>query len=151
MPPQSRDSLRAPLSAALRSSLTAGNAERAIKRANGFDRFAAYAAAHNVDPTLRDLRDPVPFLLTYAQQYRTGVLAPKGKPVRARTPEEAIRFVRQTIEFLAQQDPGRNAHTGEINKRLSNLWKNWTQEDPPPDRVKPVPMAVLHRAQHIAT
>ena len=70
---------------------------------------------------MRGLRDPVPFMLAYAQQYRTGVLAPKGKPVRARTPEAAIRFVRQTIQVLAEYDPGINAHTGKIDKRLSDL------------------------------
>ena len=99
---------------------------------------------------MRDRSDPIPFMLAYMQEYRTGIVAPQGKPVRARTPEEAIRFVRQTLEIVAKYDPGFNVNTRKIDKRLSNIWKQWKQEDPPPDRVKPVPMAILHKAQAIA-
>ena len=93
---------------------------------------------------MQELSNPIPFLLAYAQQYQTGFLAPKGKPVRARTPEEAVQFIRQTLKVLAKYDPRIDPDTGEVDRRLTNLWKDWTQEDPPPSRVKPVPMAVLH-------
>ena len=132
------------------SALNAGNAGRATKRANGYERFAAFASAHGVDPTMRELSDPIPLLLSYAQQYRWGFLAPKGKPVRARTPEEAVRFVGQTLKVLAKYDPRIDPDTREIDRRLTNLWKDWTQDDPPPSRVKPLPVAVLHKAQEIA-
>ena len=55
------------------------------------------------------------------QQYRTGVVAPKGRPVRAGTPEEAIQFLRQTLEVVADYNPGFNTNMRTIDRRLSNL------------------------------
>ena len=50
------------------------------------------------------------------QRYRTGVVAPESKPVRARTPKKAIRFVRQTPEVVGDYDPGVNTNTDQLSK-----------------------------------
>jgi hypothetical protein len=43
-----------------------------------------------VDALLSNLQDPVALLQVFAQQYRTGTIAPKSKPVRSRTIEDAL-------------------------------------------------------------
>ena len=73
----------------------------------------------------------------------------------ARQAEEAIRFVGQTMHLLGVGDKryfcrDNCQKAGTIDTRLSNMWKHWKTEDPPPSRVKPIPMCVLHKAQELA-
>ena len=114
----------------MQAAATAGNADRSRKRANAFQ--------------------PIPFFQAYAYQYRTGAVAPRGKAVGARSPEEAVRFIGQTMQLMGVGDKRFDSATNKIDTRLSNLWKHWTAEDPPPARVKPVPMMVLLKAQELA-
>ena len=134
----------------MQAAATAGNADRSRKRANAFGRWSAYCTAFNVDPLLRDVTQPIPFFQAYAYQYRTGAVAPRGKSVGARSPEEAVRFIGQTMQLMGVGDKRFDPATNKIDTRLSNLWKHWTAEDPPPARVKPVPMMVLLKAQELA-
>ena len=68
----------------------------------------------------------------------------------ARQPEEALRFIGQTMQFMGVGDKRFDPTTRKIDTRLSNLWKHWGSEDEPPSRVKPVPMSVLMMAQTLA-
>ena len=44
----------------------------------------------NIQPMSLGSRNPLPILLLFAQQYRTGSIAPGRHPVRARTMEDAV-------------------------------------------------------------
>ena len=84
----------------------------------------------------------MPLLLLFAQQYRTGTIAPGRNPVRARTVEDAIRTIGQAYARLGSPDPRLNLH-GDLDFRLSSLYRAWQRDDAPPTRVKPLPLSVV--------
>ena len=92
----------------------------------------------HLDPGLSSVRDPVPYLLLFANRWRDGRLAPKGQPVRARSVEDAIRHVGQAFAFLGETDPRLNIH-GKIDRRISRIIRGWKKSDPHPTRKQPVP------------
>ena len=151
LPTQCQDRLYAPLCAAMQALFTAGNLRRAICHLNTWARWCAYCAAFSVNPTLYELEDCITYMQVYIQQYRTGHLAPRGRPVGARTPEEAIQFVSQTLQKLGLGDKRIGPDTNKINSCLSDMWKHWKKNNPPPLRVKPLPLAVPHKAKEIST
>ncbi|EJK60709.1 hypothetical protein THAOC_18890, partial [Thalassiosira oceanica] len=151
LPPGARDRLGPVLGSAMQAAASAGNPKRGRQRANAYARWAAYCAAFNVDPLLQGVPRPIPFMQTYLQQYRTGVVAARGQPVGARAAEEALRFVGQTMQQLGVGDKRFDPSTHKIDLRLSNMWRQWKSDDDPPARVKPIPMMVLMKAQELAT
>jgi hypothetical protein len=108
-----------------------------------------FCQALQLDDFLSTIADPVPFLQTFARRYRDGRISLRGQPVRARTAEEAIRAVGRTFVELGSTDPRLNVF-GNVDSRLSAQLAQWKQEDPAPRRVKPVPIAILHHATHVA-
>jgi hypothetical protein len=97
-----------------------------------------------IDPTLQEFQDPVPFLQVFARRYRTGDLAPRKKPVRSRTVEDALRSVGQTFTGVGGADP-RITTQGKLDFRLQPQFACYSKQDPPPDRVKPIPLAIIHQ------
>jgi hypothetical protein len=97
------------------------------------------------DPWLGNLEDPVPLLQIFAHRYCIGQVAPSGSPVKARTVEVALRFVVQTFASLGQRDPRLQA-SGRLDFRLHRQLQAYTKADPPPTRVKPIPLQVLQIA-----
>ena len=93
--------------------------------------------------------DRIPILLLFAHRYRTGRLAPGGKPVRSRTVEDALRHVAQAFSRLGSPDPRLNAF-GDIDFRITALLQAWKRTDPAPSRVKPLPLVVLRQAVQLA-
>ena len=102
-----------------------------------------------VDALLSNLQDPVALLQVFAQRYRTGTIAPKSKPVRSRTVEDALRSVGQTFAGLGKPDP-RLTSTGNIDFRIQRMLSSYKKKDPPPNRVKPIPVQVLRRIMAVA-
>ena len=102
-----------------------------------------------VDPLLQAIDDPVLLLQVFAQRYRSGSLAPRGKPVRSRTVEDALRSIGQTFSGLGAADPRLIQH-GKIDFRLSRQLASYSKEDPPPNRVKPVPLQVIRHILGVA-
>jgi len=149
LPPAARDELRPAMRAVLYSTITAGNPKRAGSRAAQFRRFRRWCESYGTDPFLTGLDDPLPFIMAYAFQYRTGAVAPRGAPVLARTAKDAIRLVCQTIETgMDGRDPRYNSR--KMDPRLTRLWKDWGKWDPPPKRVKPIPLGILLEADRLA-
>jgi hypothetical protein len=92
--------------------------------------------------------DPLPLLQIYASRYRVGAIAPSGSPVKARTVEAALRAVGQTFTALGYKDP-RLQDAGKLDFRLHRQLQAYSKADPPPQRVKPVPLQVIHQAVHL--
>jgi hypothetical protein len=57
--------------------------------------------------------------------------------------------VGQAFASVGSQDPRLTAD-GKTTFRLSRQLRGYSKEDPPPDRVKPVPIAVIHHASSLA-
>ena len=102
-----------------------------------------------LDPLLSKIEDPVTILQVFALRYRRGTIAPNGKPVRSRTVEDALRSVGQTFAGLGAQDPRLNA-SGKPDFRLQRQLRLYAKADPPPNRVKPVPVPVIQQLLSIA-
>ena len=95
------------------------------------------------DPTLQHLHDPIPVLQLFAHRYRLGIISPSKTPVRGRTVGDAVRAVGQTLAGLGRPDP-RLQPSGKLEFRLSRQLASYNKSDPPPARVKPIPVTILH-------
>ncbi|KAI2509948.1 hypothetical protein MHU86_4513 [Fragilaria crotonensis] len=134
--------------------------ETTLRASHSTHRVAATAAtsrvwlrfcrANGICPDLSDIPgDPVPVLLLFAHQYRTGRIAPRDRPVRSRTVEEAVRQVAQAFSRVGSVDPRLNSF-GDLDFRLRALFRAWHKADPPPTRVKPLPLSVIRQAYALA-
>ena len=56
--------------------------------------------------------------------------------------EDALRAVGQTYARMGAPDPRLDRH-GNLDIRITSLFRAWAKEDPPPRRVKPLPLPVL--------
>jgi hypothetical protein len=102
------------------------------------------------DPYLQALRDKIPILQVFALRYRTGEISKSGLPVRSGAVSDALLHVAQAFTRLGAPDPRFNAF-GQLDSRLTSLYTAWRNADPPPRRVKPIPIQILHHAHHRAT
>lgn len=96
-----------------------------------------------VDPLLSNIEDPVVLFQVFLHRYRTGAIAPRGKPVLSRSVEDALRSVGQTFAQLGSPDP-RFTDQGRMDFRIQRQLAAYKKKDPPPKRVKPVPVQVIH-------
>ena len=56
--------------------------------------------------------------------------------------EDAVRAIGQKYARLGTSDPRLNAH-GDLDLRLTSLYRAWQRDDAPPSRVKPLPLSVV--------
>jgi len=95
-----------------------------------------------IDPELVGIDDPIPLLQLFGQRYRQGIIAPSGIAVRSQTMEGALRAVGQAFSTLGGLDPRLTAN-GKLDIRLSRQLSAYKKEDPPPHRVKPIPLPII--------
>lgn len=102
-----------------------------------------FCAGIGLDPKLQGVKDPVPFLQIFAHRVRRGDIAIRGKAVRKGTVDSYVRTVGQGIASLGAHDPRHDPY-GKTDFRLSRQLRSYDRADPPPERVKPIPVSVLH-------
>jgi len=136
---------------AVQSGVVAGRAKAADSM---WDRWLDFCADHAVDPWFAEGVDPIPYLQVFGARYRDGRIAPRGKPVRHRTVEDALRHVGQSYKSMGAKDI-RLDPAGKIDFRIQRQLRSYKKEDPPPQRVKPIPIQVVravvnaaHNVQH---
>ncbi len=123
------------------------SANRAGADATTWDIWTDFCISLHCDPYLSTIDDPIPLLQIFADRYRMGTLAPSRTAVRSRTVEGALRAVGQTFASLGSPDP-RLLPSGKLDLRLSRQLSAYSKRDPPPHRVKPVPLPIItHAAQ----
>ena len=103
--------------------------------------WASFCDSLAVDPDSLP-SDPIPLLLIFAQRLRDGSLTSSRGPARSRSVEETVRAVGQAYAGLGSPDPRLDGH-GRMDFRLAALYRSWARVDPPPSRVKPLPMSLL--------
>lgn len=142
LPPSQSDALRSDLGL-VQASIRAGVSPQ---RASAHDRTWAlwqeFCNTHNFDPFLRNFSDAVPILQVFGQQYRDGRIAPSKDTVRARTVEDALRAVGQTMAALGAKDIRRDS-SGRIDFRIQRQISSFHKTDSPTTRVKPVPVTFI--------
>lgn len=133
----------------LRSAQTAERSAVVSGRANAstshWHVWQGYCGELGISPWLTDIEDPIPILQVFAQRLRTGKLATRGYPIRSRSVEDYLRSIGQTFARLGANDP-RLTSSGRVQLRLSNQLKGYKKQDPPPNRVKPVPLQLIAHA-----
>jgi len=123
--------------------VNAGVVPSRTKAANStWGRWATFCTDLAIDPLLNELEDPVALIQVFAHRYRTGDIAPSGRGVRSRTVEDAVRHVAQTFSSVGSRDPRLN-DDGKMDFRLKRQLAAYTREDPPPSRVKPIPVQLI--------
>ncbi len=133
---------RSDFSTAQQTVLQGISAGRASSTVTAWDKWIKFTSDLGVDPFLQAFPDKIPFLQVFAQQVHSGELAASGNPIRARSVEDYIRMVGQTFLHVGSDDPRLNsAHL--IDFRLQRTIAAWKKSDPPPKRVKPVPIQVI--------
>jgi hypothetical protein len=95
-----------------------------------------------VEPTGIDVPDIIPLLQVFAHHYRQGEISPSKSKVRGRTVGDALRAIGQMLAHMGLNDP-RLTPSGTLDLRLSRLLSAYNKADPPPSRVKPVPLTLL--------
>jgi hypothetical protein len=93
--------------------------------------------------------DTVPLLQIFAQRLRSGTLTTRRRPMRSRNVEDTLRAVGQAYAGMGAADPRLDVH-GKLDFRLTSLYQSWTKVDPPPSRVKPLPMTLLRQVVSLA-
>jgi hypothetical protein len=104
--------------------------------------WETFCLEHNIDPFVRNYGDAIPIIQVFAQRYRDGRGAPKHNVVHSGTVEEAVCAVGQAFIQLGATDIRKDAF-GEIDFRLTRQFWCYKKEDPPPSRVKPVPILII--------
>jgi hypothetical protein len=108
-----------------------------------------FATQLGIDSLLQTVEDKIPVLQVFAERVRTGRLSRSGNPINARSVEDYLRSIGQTFLALGTEDP-RYTIQGKMDFRLTRMISAWKKTDPPPDRVKPVPVQVLRRIALVA-
>lgn len=127
---------------AVRAGVVPSRARAADKH---WDRWADFCRSIDLDPWLYEVYDPVPILQIFGARYRDGRLAPSKASVRAGTVDDALRAIGQTFASLGSKDIRKDS-LGGIDFRLQRQLRSYRRADPPPDRVKPIPIQVLMHA-----
>lgn len=109
---------------------------------NHWSIWVTYCHTYHLDPLLPNCTDPIPYLQVFAQQWRSGKLAPCGNPVRRGSVDEALRSVGQTFASLGAHDIRFNSF-GKIDFRLARQLAFYSRSDDAPIRVKPLPITVV--------
>ena len=114
-----------------------------------WDQWSKFTSSLALDSLLDSIRDKIPMLQVFAIRVRNGSLAKHGEPVRSRTVEDYLRSIGQTFCAMGLPDPRLDLSMS-TDFRLQRMLKAFSKKDPPPNRVKPVPVQVLHRIMTVA-
>jgi hypothetical protein len=117
-------------------------AQRAKAQDKHWERWDAFCLEHHIDPFLKTYRDPIPILQIFAQRYRDGRIAPSKMQVKSRTVEDALRAVGQKFARMGAPDIRKDT-SGSIDFRIQRQLRHYAKLDPPPARVKPVPITIV--------
>ena len=114
-----------------------------------WDQWLTFCAELGIDPFLQAFEDKIPVLQVFIHRVRSGELAANGSKIRSRSVEDYLRAVAQTFLAMGTKDPRLNA-AHKTDFRIARTWAAWKKEDPPANRVKPIPISVIRRISFIA-
>ena len=137
-----RDAFFVDLSAADAARRASVSIKRAAAQDSHWRQWERYCQALGIDPYLETQADKLSFLEVFAIRLRRGDLSSSGQPVHSRTVEDYLRTVGEEIASMGTQNP-RLDLAGNVVPRIKQLQSNWTKQDPPPERVKPIPLQLV--------
>ena len=140
-----RSGLRA-ASQAVSEGVSSGRATACVGH---WTKWLAHCDDLGLDPFLKTFSNKIPILQVFIQQVCTGELAANGNKIRARSAEDYLRSVAQAFLAMGAADPRLNSAL-KTDFRISRMLAAWKRKDPPANRVKPIPIAVIRRIAHVA-
>ena len=114
-----------------------------------WNKWLKYVRELALDPLLQTVTDEIPFLQVFGRRIRTGALSASTRPVKSRQVEDYLRTIGQTFMAMGFDDP-RLSSNAKIDHRIHRMLRTYSKQDPPPNRVKPVPVQVLRHIMAIA-
>jgi hypothetical protein len=103
-----------------------------------------------VDPYLTGLskRTKLSLLQVFARRLRSGAIAPRSHSLRGGSVADYVRTVGAEIALMDDEDGDpRMSAPGVLHPRIENLQRSYNKADPPPDKVKPIPMGLIEHAE----
>jgi hypothetical protein len=100
-----------------------------------WDIWLTYCATHHVDPLLATVLDPILYLQVFAQRFRNGCLAKNGNPLRAKSVEDYLHAVGQTMASMGATD--QRLIITSLDYRLNQQLAGYWHVNPAPTRVTP--------------
>lgn len=149
LPPTARDAFGFDYRAAMQAVRSGVVPSSALTRDTHWLRWQDYCSSLDIPPTLDNYPHTIAALQVFAHRYRTGVLAPSGQPVRARTVEAALRAIGQTLSSMGSPDPRLDSQNN-IHYVLLQQLRGYSREDDPPTRVKPIPFTLIQHLSSLA-
>ena len=140
---------RSTLRAAQKTVAKGVSSGRAKSTITSWEKWRDFTSELGLDPFLETFGDKVPVLQVFIERVRSGELASKGNPIRARSVEDYLRGVAQTFLSMGSNDPRLNS-ANKTDFRIKRMLACWKKEDPPANRVKPIPIQVIRRIAAIA-
>lgn len=149
MDPVTAGSFRRDFGLAQKDVQTGVSSGRASASNSHWNKWTNYVRELALDPLLEAIQDKIPFLQVFGRRIRTGALSASQRPVKSRQVEDYLRTIGQTFMAMGHEDPrlGKNL---QLDHRLQRMLKTYSKLDPPPNRVKPVPVQVLRHISAIA-
>ena len=106
------------------------------------------ATFKGVNPYLTELLPPIKlhFLQVFTTCLQQGLIAPSSHPIWSWQVEDYVRTIGEEIASV-DTDPRLTA-SGALHNKIAKLQHSYKKQDPPPDRVKPIPIPLLcHMAE----
>ena len=149
-PPETRNAFLADLRSTNAEARSGTTPKRATDKDGMWRQWLAYIATiPSTNPYLSNLEPHLhlSFLKVFAARVRDGRSATKGRPVRAKRVQDYLRTVAEEIRLGSTHhlDPRFDQHH-RIDRTLQLLTKAHSKQDPPPDKVKPVPIQLVRHA-----
>ena len=122
---------------------------RARATVTSWEKWLDFTSELGLDPFLQVFEDKVPVLQVFIARVCTGELAARGNPIKSRSVEDYLRGVAQTFLSMGADDPRLNT-AGNTDFRIGCMLACWKKQDPPANRVKPIPIQVIRRIAAVA-
>ena len=122
---------------------------RAAGTVTHWRKWTEFCSELGLDPFLEAFPDKIAVLQVFLLRVRSGELAANKDKIRARSAEDYLRSVAQTFLSVGKDDPRLNSAQA-IDFRINRMLSAWKKVDPPPNRVKPIPITVIRRLCEIA-
>jgi len=110
--------------------------------------WEAYCNELRVDKYLRDVEPKLPFLTVFAVRLLDGSLAPRGKPIKAASVVDYLCTISEEISILGADPDPRYGLNSKLHVLLHQQYRSYDKTDPPPHKVKPIPIQLLAHAVH---
>ena len=127
------------MQAAIAQGVSSGRARATI---TSWEKWLIFTTDLGLDPFLKAFEDKIPILQVFIAIVRTGELAANKNPIWARSVEDYLRGVAQMFLSVGTNDPRLNT-AGKTDFRISQMLACWKKQDPPANRVNPIPIQVI--------